>query len=130
MISAEEEAPSDAEIGAVLDDFEALSFAGLDRQDVHLTAVQHREAGGGVHVPDFFGAPCSSGHWQISEHCLAWIERTLMPCGINGTTARAGPDEDYLLRARLIQPSFDAAIGCEDRTAIKRQIGDHLLGGA
>ncbi|WP_223938290.1 hypothetical protein, partial [Aeromonas caviae] len=37
-----EEAPSDAEIGAVLDDFEALSFAGLDRQDVHLTAVQHR----------------------------------------------------------------------------------------
>ena len=47
---SEEEAPSDAEIGAVLDDFEALSFAGLDRQDVHLTAVQHREAGGGVHV--------------------------------------------------------------------------------
>ncbi|MGN4971478.1 hypothetical protein ACTG28_21590 [Aeromonas caviae] len=42
---SEEEAPSDAEIGAVLDDFEALSFAGLDRQDVHLTAVQHREAG-------------------------------------------------------------------------------------
>ena len=41
---SEEEAPSDAEIGAVLDDFEALSFAGLDRHDVHLTAVQHREA--------------------------------------------------------------------------------------
>ncbi|MFB3306789.1 hypothetical protein, partial [Pseudomonas sp. AMR01] len=45
-----EEAPSAAEIGAVLDDFETLAFAGLERQDVHLTAVQHLEEGGGAHV--------------------------------------------------------------------------------
>jgi hypothetical protein len=47
---ATEEAPTEDEINAVLDDFEKLAFAGLDRQDVHLTAVLHREEDGGVHV--------------------------------------------------------------------------------
>ena len=51
-----------------------------------------------------------------------------MPCGINGTTARSWARPDDPLRARLIQPSFDAYKGPKDRTAIKRQIGDHLLG--
>ncbi|MGY2436991.1 relaxase/mobilization nuclease domain-containing protein, partial [Escherichia coli] len=47
---AAEEAPRPDEISAVLDDFEALAFAGLARENVHLTAVEHAEADGGVHV--------------------------------------------------------------------------------
>ncbi|HAU4909438.1 TPA: relaxase/mobilization nuclease domain-containing protein [Aeromonas hydrophila] len=124
---SEEEAPSDAEIGAVLDDFEALSFAGLDRQDVHLTAVQHREAGGGVHV-----------HILVPRvHLGTGKSLNIAPPGHrkdfdalrdkwNYGKGWARPDDP--LRARLIQPSFDAYKGQQDRTAIKRQIGDHLLG--
>lgn len=124
---SEEEAPSDAEIGAVLDDFEALSFAGLDRQDVHLTAVQHREAGGGVHV-----------HILVPRvHLGTGKSLNIAPPGHrkdfdalrdkwNYGKGWARPDDP--LRARLIQPSFDAYKGQKDRTAIKRQIGGHLLG--
>jgi hypothetical protein len=124
---SEEEAPSDVEIGAVMDDFEALSFAGLDRHDVHLTAVQHREAGGGVHV-----------HILVPRvHLGTGKSLNIAPPGHrkdfdalrdkwNYGKGWARPDDP--LRARLIQPSFDAYKGQKDRTAIKRQIGDHLLG--
>ncbi|WP_165353894.1 relaxase/mobilization nuclease domain-containing protein, partial [Aeromonas salmonicida] len=47
---ATEEAPTADEITAVLEDFEAVAFAGLEPEDVHLTAVQHDEPDGGVHV--------------------------------------------------------------------------------
>ncbi len=122
---SEEEAPSDAEIDAVLDDFEELAFAGLDRQDVHLTAVLHREAGGGVHV-----------HILVPRvHLGTGKSLNIAPPGHrkdfdalrdkwNYSQGWARPDDP--LRARLIQPSFDAYKGQEDKTAIKRQIGDHL----
>ena len=122
---SEEEVPSDAEICAVLDDFEALSFSGLDRQDVHLTAVQHREQGGGVHV-----------HILVPRvHLGTGKSLNIAPPGHrkdfdalrdkwNYDKGWARPDDP--LRARLIQPSFDAYKGQEDKTAIKRQIGEHL----
>lgn len=45
-----EEAPTDAEIAAVLADWEALAFAGLEPDRYAFTAVLHREIGGGVHI--------------------------------------------------------------------------------
>ena len=47
---APDDAPSDQEIEDVLDDFERLSFAGLDPDRAAWTAVLHRESGGGVHL--------------------------------------------------------------------------------
>ena len=47
---APEDRPSDAQIGAVLDDFERLAFAGLSPDRCCWSAVLHREPDGGVHV--------------------------------------------------------------------------------
>ena len=47
---APDDAPSEQEIGEVLDDFERLSFAGLDPDRAAWTAVLHRESEGGVHL--------------------------------------------------------------------------------
>ena len=46
---APEDAPTAAQIGAVLDEFEQTTWAGLDTDHYAWTAVQHRE-GAGVHV--------------------------------------------------------------------------------
>ena len=47
---APEDRPTEAQIGAALDDFERLAFAGLEPDRRCWAAVLHREAGGGVHV--------------------------------------------------------------------------------
>ena len=47
---APEDRPSDAQIGAVLDEFEKTAWAGLEPDRYAWTAVLHRERGGGVHV--------------------------------------------------------------------------------
>ena len=45
-----EDRPTDAQIEAVLDEFEQTAWAGLDADRNAWTAVLHREQGGGVHV--------------------------------------------------------------------------------
>ena len=47
---APEDAPTDAQIGAVLDDVERIACAGLDPERVCWTAVRHRDDDGGAHV--------------------------------------------------------------------------------
>ena len=47
---AREDNPSDAQIGRVVDEFEKTAWAGLEPDRYAWAAVQHREAGGGVHV--------------------------------------------------------------------------------
>ncbi|MYD86764.1 MAG: relaxase/mobilization nuclease domain-containing protein [Acidobacteria bacterium] len=47
---APEDRPTDAEIGAVLDEFEQTAWAGLEPDRYAWTAVLHREDGDGVHV--------------------------------------------------------------------------------
>ena len=47
---APEDRPTDAQINAVLDEFEKIVWAGLDADRYSWTAVLHREDGGGVHV--------------------------------------------------------------------------------
>ena len=124
---AAEEAPRPDEISAVLDDFEALAFAGLAREDVHLTAVEHAEADGGVHV-----------------HIL--IPRVHLGSGKSFNPAPPGQRKDFdavrdkhnhekgwarpddPLRARLLRPDFEAYKTVTDHTAIKKQLTDHLIG--
>ncbi len=47
---APDDEPTDAEIGAVLDDFEQTAWAGLEPDRYAWAAVLHRERGGGAHV--------------------------------------------------------------------------------
>ena len=47
---APEDDPSDQELQDVLDSFEELAFAGLEKDDYHLFAVQHDEADGSKHI--------------------------------------------------------------------------------
>lgn len=42
--------PTDQDIQDVLDSFEALAFAGLEKKDYHFCAVQHDEADGSKHI--------------------------------------------------------------------------------
>lgn len=126
---ATEEAPTADEITAVLDDFEAVAFAGLEPEDVHLTAVQHDEPDGGVHVHILIPRvhlgtgksfnPAPPGHRKAFDavrdkhnHERGW----------------ARPDDP--LRARLLRPDFEAFKDKSDKTAIKKQITDHLFAAA
>ncbi len=126
---ATEEAPTADEITAVLEDFEAVAFAGLEPEDVHLTAVQHDEPDGGVHVHILIPRvhlgtgksfnPAPPGHRKAFDavrdkhnHEKGW----------------ARPDDP--LRARLLRPDFEAFKDKSDKTAIKKQITEHLLGAA
>ena len=45
-----EDAPSDAQIDRVVDEFEKTAWAGLEPDRYAWSAIEHREAGGGVHV--------------------------------------------------------------------------------
>ena len=47
---APEDDPTDAQIEAVLDDFERVAFAGLASNQYCWSAVLHREEGAGIHV--------------------------------------------------------------------------------
>lgn len=47
---APEDNPTDQDIQDVLDSFEELAFAGLEKDDYHLFAVQHDEADGSKHI--------------------------------------------------------------------------------
>ena len=47
---APEDAPSDAQIDRVVDEFEKTAWAGLEPDRYAWSAIEHREAGGGVHV--------------------------------------------------------------------------------
>ena len=47
---APEDNPSDEQIGRVVEEFEKTAWAGLEPDRYAWAAVQHREAGGGVHV--------------------------------------------------------------------------------
>lgn len=47
---AGDDAPTDEEISAVLDDFERVAFAGLEPDEYHFCAVQHVEPDGSKHV--------------------------------------------------------------------------------
>ena len=125
---ATEEAPTEDEINAVLDDFEKLAFAGLDRQDVHLTAVLHREEDGGVHVhiPDprvHLGTGKSLNVAPPSQRSHFDSLRNKMELRKGLGTARRPAQAAACSPAQL-----DAYRDANDPKAIKQQIPEYLLG--
>ena len=81
---APDDSPTDAQIGAVLDDFERTAWAGLESDRYAWAAVVHRERGGGAHV-----------------HVLA--ARCDLESGRSLNIAPAGLGEDVRPAARRLQ---------------------------
>ena len=70
--------PTDAQIEAVVDEFEKTAWAGLEPDRYSLTAVLHREHGGGVYV-HVLTAPVRPGDGQEPEHHAARLAEDLRP---------------------------------------------------
>ena len=123
---APEEAPTDEEIGAVLDDWEQLAFSGLEPDRYAFTAVLHREQGGGVHVHTITArvdlvtgkalniAP--PGHQKDFD---AFRDKW------NHGKGWARPDDPA--RARLVQPDFEAYRTAGGAARLKTELTEHLL---
>ena len=132
---APEDNPSDAQIGRVVDEFEKTSWAGLEPDRYAWTAVQHREADGGVHV-HVLAARCeletgkslniAAPGWQKTFDALRdWQNRE------NGWSRPDDPE-----RARDVQPGHRAYIkaaqlraGIEAEEDPRRLITDYLKQG-
>ena len=75
---APENRPTDAQIGAVLDEFEKTAWAGLEPDRYSWTAVLHREHGGGVHV-HILTARCDLETGKSLKHRAARLAEDLRP---------------------------------------------------
>ena len=109
---APEDKPSDAQIGRVVDEFEKTAWAGLEPDRYAWAAVQHREAGGGVHV-HVLAARCdletgkslniAAPGWQKTFDALRdWQnhEKRLEPPGRSGAGAGRATRPSGLHRSR------------------------------
>ena len=87
---APEDKPSDAQIGRVLDEFEKTAWAGLEPDRYAWAAVQHREAGGGVHV-HVLAARCDLETGKsLNIAAPGWQKTFDTRCGTGRTTRTAG----------------------------------------
>lgn len=123
---APEEAPTDEEISAVVDDWEKLAFSGLEPDRYAFTAVLHRENGGGVHVHTITArvdlqtgkalniAP--PGHQKDFD---AFRDKW------NHEQGWARPDDP--LRKRLLQPDFEAYRTAPNAAKLKTELTEHFM---
>ncbi|TVQ96925.1 MAG: hypothetical protein EA399_14765 [Desulfovibrionales bacterium] len=104
---APDDAPSEEQIQAVLDDFEKLAWPGMEPERYVWSAILHREKNGGVHVHIFSARvdlATGKSHniappgWQKDYEALRdfW----------NHSKGWARPDDP--LRARILQPGYKA----------------------
>lgn len=126
---APEEAPTDEEISAVVDDWEKLAFSGLEPDRYAFTAVLHRENGGGVHVHTITArvdletgkalniAP--PGHQKDFD---AFRDKW------NHEQGWARPDDP--LRKRLLQPDFEAYRTALNASKLKTELTEHFMDAA
>lgn len=126
---APEEAPTDEEISAVVDDWEKLAFSGLEPDRYAFTAVLHRENGGGVHVHTITArvdlqtgkalniAP--PGHQKDFD---AFRDKW------NHEQGWARPDDP--LRKRLLQPDFEAYRTKPNAAKLKTELTEHFMDAA
>ena len=86
---APDDLPTDAQIGAVLDEFERTAWAGLEPGRYAWAAVLHRERGGGAHV-HVLAARCDleTGR-SLNIGPPSW-EKTYGPSGTHSITNTAG----------------------------------------
>ena len=80
--------PTDAQIEAVLDEFEKTAWAGLDADRYSWAAVLHREQGGGVHV-HVLTARCDLETGKEPEHRAARLAEDLRPVARRSRPVRA-----------------------------------------
>ena len=106
---APDDAPTDVQIGAVLDEFERTAWAGLEPDRYAWAAVLHREHGGGVHC----ACPRRKvrlGDGQQPQHRPARLGEDLRPLrdAVNAEHGWSRPDDPA--RARAQQPGHRAYI--------------------
>ena len=106
---APDDAPTDVQIGAVLDEFERTAWAGLEPDRYAWAAVLHREHGGGVHV-HVLAARCDLETGRSLNIASPGWEKTFGPLrdAVNAEHGWSRPDDPA--RARAQQPGHRAYI--------------------
>ena len=106
---APDDAPTDAEIGAVLDEFERTAWAGLEPDRYAWAAVLHRERGGGAHV-HVLAARCDLETGRSLNVAPPGWEKTFGPLrdAFNHEHGWSRPDDPA--RARVQQPGHRAYV--------------------
>ena len=101
--------PTDAQIEAVLDQFEQTAWAGLEPDRYAWSAVEHRERGGGVHVR-VFAARCDLETGKSLNIAPPGWQQTFGPLrdAFNHEHGWSRPDDPA--RARADQPGHRAYI--------------------
>ena len=130
---APEDRPTDAQIGAVLDEFERTAWAGLEPDRYAWTAVLHREHGTGVHV-HILTARCDLETGRSLNIAPPGWQKTFGPLrdGFNHQHGWSRPDDPA--RARAHQPGHRAYLeaaklraGLEHEAGPRELIRDYLL---
>ena len=106
---APDDAPTDAQISAVLDEFERTAWAGLESDRYAWAAVLHRERGGGAHV-HVLAARCDLETGRSLNIAPPGWEKTFGPLrdAFNAEHGWSRPDDPA--RARAQQPGHRAYI--------------------
>ena len=106
---APEDRPTDAQIEAVLDQFEQTAWAGLQPDRYAWTAVEHRDRGGGVHV-HVLAARCDLATGKSLNIAPPGWQKTFGPLrdAFNYEHGWSRPDDPA--RARVQQPGHRAYI--------------------
>ena len=106
---APEDRPTDAQIEAVLDEFEKTAWAGLEPDRYAWAAVEHRERGGGVHV-HVLAARCDLETGKSLNIAPPGWQKTFGPLrdAFNHEHGWSRPDDPA--RARTQQPGHRAYI--------------------
>ena len=106
---APEDAPTDDQIGEVLDEFERSAWAGLEPDRYAWAAVLHRERGGGAHV-HVLAARCDLETGRSLNIAPPGWEKTFGPLrdAVNAEHGWSRPDDPA--RARVQQPGHRAYI--------------------
>ena len=127
-----EDRPTDAQIEALLDEFEKTAWAGLEPDRYSWTAVLHREQGGGVHV-HVLTARCDLETGKSLNIAPPGWQRTFDPLrdAFNHEHGWSRPDDPA--RARAQQPGHRAYIeaatlrtGLEHEADPRELIRDYL----
>ena len=130
---APEDRPTDAQINAVLDEFEKTAWAGLEPDRYSWTAVLHREHGGGVHV-HVLTARCDLETGKSLNIAPPGWQKTFDPLrdAFNHEHGWSRPDDPA--RARTQQPGHRAYIeaanlrtGLEVEADPRELIRDYLV---
>ena len=130
---APEDRPTDAQIEAVLDEFEKTAWAGLEPDRYSWTAVLHREHGGGVHV-HILTARCDLETGKSLNIAPPGWQKTFDPLrdAFNHEHGWSRPDDPA--RARTQQPGHRAYIeaanlraGLEVEADPRELIRDYLV---